>query len=249
VQHLHLTISPLVQLGVLDRDGDELGQGVHQRQIVVVELVRGPGVQRDDAQEPVGRRDDRDRQVRLQPVVVQLGDGLEARVCGRVVADDAGLARQGRPPGEALAHGHGEAADPLLVALDARTDDQPLAILVPEVDQRPDAPGQLGAQLDDVCEQLVQAQCGGERGHHVEHGPHVGPVALQDVTERPRRVAGLCASCPSFGSRRDRLNHRQRSSWLRRRQNSMVARERRDYARCTPVWGMVGRVGDDQPPG
>ena len=171
------------------------------------------------------------------------GTDLNRGSAVRVLADDAGLARQGRPTREALAHRHREAADPLLVALDARSDHQPLPVLVPQVDERSDAPGELGAELHHVGEQLVQTQCGRERGHHVEHGPHVGPVALQDVAERPCRFAGLCASCPSLGSRRDRLNHRQRSSWLRRRQDSMARATPLDYARCTPVRGRGGTAG------
>ena len=75
-----------VQLRRLDRGRDQGGDRRHQREVVLGELVRRLGVQGDHSDEPVGRRDQRVGEGRLEPLVVQLGDQQVARIVAGVVA-------------------------------------------------------------------------------------------------------------------------------------------------------------------
>ena len=129
-----------VQLRRLDRGGHQRGDRRHQRQVVLGELVRRLGVQGDHSDEPVGRRDQRVGERRLEPLVVQFGDQQVARIVAGVVAHDGGRPVERRPAREAGADLQRVDADPLLVALRACPHTQSLGVRIEQVDERPAEP-------------------------------------------------------------------------------------------------------------
>ncbi|GBC87168.1 hypothetical protein HRbin12_01170 [bacterium HR12] len=204
VQDLDLAGLPLVQLRVLHRRGDEHGEGVHEGEVVVIEAVRRLGVHRDDPDEPTLRGDDGDREVGLVPVVVEFGEPLEAGVLGGVLRDHPRLARERRPTRQPFAQGETEASEPPLVPLDPRPDHEPLALLIPEVDERAVAAGQLLAQADHVIEETRDVQRRGQARQDPEQGLGLAALVPEHLPEDPGsfgRRGHEAPSDPAMGRR------------------------------------------------
>ena len=135
-----------VQLRRLHRGGHERRERRHQREVVLGELVRRLGVQGDHSHQPLGRRDQRVREHRLEPLVVQLRHQQVARIVLRVLAHDRRRAVERGPPGQARADLQRVHADPLLVSLRARPHTQSLGVGLEQVDERAGRPRQLREQ-------------------------------------------------------------------------------------------------------
>ena len=105
----------LVEARVLDRAGDERGARDEEVDLGLGELARRLGVERDRRRSPRRPAEDRDREERLEPLLLELRDVLVARVVERVVADERRLAALGRPPGEPLAALEPDLADEVRV--------------------------------------------------------------------------------------------------------------------------------------
>jgi hypothetical protein len=113
--------------------------------------VRRLGVQRDHSDEAIGRRDQRVREGRLEPLVVQLRHQQVTRVVARVVPNDGRRPVQRRPAGESRADLQRVDADPLLVALGARPHTQSLGVRIEQVDERAGRSRQLREQAHGLA--------------------------------------------------------------------------------------------------
>jgi hypothetical protein len=102
LQLRHAQARLLVEPRVLDRAPDEARRAYEEVDLVVRELARRLRVRGDCADRIARAAEDRERQQRLEPLLLELGHVLRARIGSRVVADERGLAVLGRPPGEAL---------------------------------------------------------------------------------------------------------------------------------------------------
>ena len=140
-----------VQLRRLDRRRHQRRDRRYQREVVLGELVGRLGVQGDHSDEPVGRRDQRVGEGRLEPLVVQLGHQQVAGIVAGVVAHDGRRAVERRPAREAGSDLQRVDADPLLVALRARPHTQSLGVRIEQVDERAGRPGQLREQAHGLA--------------------------------------------------------------------------------------------------
>jgi hypothetical protein len=115
-------------------------------------------VHRDDADDGAVLAEDRDRDERLEPLLIELRNVLHAGVGQEVVADEGGLLLLRHPPGEPFASLESDAADVLAVRLARRPQDQPIAPLVDEVDEAGVNGAGVGEQADDGLENFVQIE-------------------------------------------------------------------------------------------
>src|SRR5207253_7196970 len=105
----------VVDTPVLDRSRDERGDGDQELGLGVRELARRLGVQRDRRDGRTGLVEDRHRYKRLEPLLLQFRDVLEARVRDGVLPDQDRLAVLQGPPGDALTTLERDLSDELLV--------------------------------------------------------------------------------------------------------------------------------------
>ena len=92
-----------VETGVLDRARDERRGGDEEVDLVRRELARRLRVRGDDADHVAVLAHDRHAQERLEALLLELGDVLDARVGEQVVRDEGRLAALDGPPGEPFA--------------------------------------------------------------------------------------------------------------------------------------------------
>ncbi len=172
----HPLAALVVEPRILDRAGHERGARDEELDLGVGELTRRDRVERERPDRIAALAEHRDRDERLELLLLELGDVLDARVVEGVVADERRLSPVERPPGEPLAAfehdlpGEGRvrvgrgAEDELLVALEqideARVDrarvgeepDDPVEHFL-EIQRRPDRRDDLveEAPLDRMC--------------------------------------------------------------------------------------------------
>ncbi len=144
----------LVELGVLDRARDERGDVHEQLQRVLGELARGLGVEHDHAERVARARQDRDRDHRLEALLLQQRDVLHARVVHRALADELGRAMAGHPSGEALLDRELHAPDGVGEHLRCGADRQ--LVVFEQVDEAGVAVRRLGRQIDDPLQHRAE---------------------------------------------------------------------------------------------
>jgi hypothetical protein len=154
----HAPPALLVETRVFDRACHERRARNEELDLVLRELARRLGVHRDDADHGAVLAEDRDRDKRLEPLLIELRHVLHAGVGEKVVADEGGLLLLRHPPGEPFAPFEGDAADVLAVRLARRTQDQPVTALVDEVDTAGVNGAGVGEQADDGLEDFVQIE-------------------------------------------------------------------------------------------
>jgi hypothetical protein len=144
----------LVELGVLDRPGDDR-RGLPQHvEDALVELVRRRRVHDDHADHVAAARRHRDRRHRLEAVLLELGDEVRPRVIRRALADERGLAVAHRPAREALVDA--ELDPPDLPRVHRRGGAQPQPAACDEVDEAGVRVGDAGEQVDDPAQDVVE---------------------------------------------------------------------------------------------
>ena len=146
-QRLHPAAGLLVELGVLDRPADQRGGVDEEVEHVVLELARRLGVEDDDPDHVAGLGQDRDRDHRLEVLLLELGHELHPRVRHRVLADELGGLGACDPAGEALVDAQPDLPDEPRVA--RRGGAQHQAIALEEVDEAGVAAGRVGGDVDD----------------------------------------------------------------------------------------------------
>ena len=128
---LHLA----VQAGVLDRARDERRGGHHEFHLVRRELSRRLGVRGDDADDVAALALDRDGEERLEPLLLELRDVLDAGVVEEVLRDESRLPVLGGPPGEALTTRQLDLAGEVRVRLGRRPENELAAVVLDEVEE------------------------------------------------------------------------------------------------------------------
>ena len=146
----------LVEPRVLDRPGDERRGVGEEREHALVELARRDRVQDDDAERRAGPGRDRDRDHRLEALLLDLGEVLHARVGHRALADELRRPVARDPAGEALVEPHLDPADQ--VRVDTRRGAQPQPLAVAQVDEAGVALRRLAEQVDDAVEDAVDVR-------------------------------------------------------------------------------------------
>src|SRR2546425_6262668 len=112
----------LVQARVLDRARDKRRARGKEVRLGLGELPRRLGVQADDADGITVPAEQRDRHERLEPLLLELGHVVEARVVESVLADEGRLTLLERPPRESLASGEHDLAGEVSVRLRRRVE-------------------------------------------------------------------------------------------------------------------------------
>ena len=148
----------VVEARVLDRAGDERGGRHEQHDLGVGELARRFGVERDRADRVAAAPEDRDRDERLEPLLLELGDVLDARILERVLADERRLPVLDRPPGEPLAAQQLDLADERRVRRGRRAEHELLPVAVEQVDEAGVNRARLREQAHDALEHLSELE-------------------------------------------------------------------------------------------
>ena len=179
----------LVQSRVLDRAGDERRRGDEEVDLVVRELPRRLGVGGDDADRVARAADDREREQRLEPLLLELGEVLRPRVRQRVVADEGRLAALRRPPGEALAALHDDLARLALVRRRGCAQHEALAGLVEQVREARMHAARVRHQPDDGLAAPRSARATtrpSRRSAEASSRPFAAPFAADRTTRETR---------------------------------------------------------------
>ena len=184
-QHVELALALGVELGVLDGGRGQRRDRGDQREVVLGELVRRDGVQREHPDQPVRGRDQGVGEDGLEARVVELRHLQVAGVVQRVLADHGGCPVDGRPARQAAAELEREAIDPLLVALDPGADPEPLAGLVEQVDERAVAARDGRRDGHRLLQHRRQVERRRDALDEAEHGLRVAPALGQQHPQRP----------------------------------------------------------------
>src|SRR5207253_3742252 len=100
---------------------------------------------------------------RLEPLLLELRDVVEARVVESVLANEGRLTPLERPPRESLAPAEHDLADEVSVRLRRCVEIEALPLVVEEIDEARVDGACLGEQPNDGVEHLLQVQRGGDR--------------------------------------------------------------------------------------
>ena len=176
----------LVEPRVLDRPGDERRRVGEEREDALVELARRDRVEHDGAERRSRARGDRDRDHRLEALLLDLGEVLHARVGHRALADELWRPVARDPAGEALVEPHLDPADE--VRVDPRRGAQPQSLAVAQVDEAGVAVRRVAEQVDDALEHAVEVGAGRHRAD--DRVQRLGPERRDGPVRRRRRVAG-----------------------------------------------------------
>ena len=113
----HALAHLLVEPGILDCAGDQCRTRNEEVRFGLSELPGSLGVKADDADRVLSAAEQGYRYERLEPLLLQFGHVVEARVVERVLADERRLATFERPPREALSARQADPAGEVLVRL------------------------------------------------------------------------------------------------------------------------------------
>ena len=148
----------LVQPRVLDRAGDEC-RGRHQKvDLLTRELARRLAVGGDDADDHTLLVEERYRHERLEALLLELGEDLDARIGEQALDHDCRSAMLHRPTGETLSLLHRDLADEVLERGRCGSQHQPLVRLLDEVDEARVNGARLGEQAHDRAKHLVELE-------------------------------------------------------------------------------------------
>ncbi len=179
---VHPAAHLLVEARVLDRPGDERSARDEHLDLVFRELVRRLGVARDDADDVAVLAHDRHGDERLEALLLQLGDVLDARIVEELVADPGRLFVLGGPPGEALAALERDPPDEVRVGLRGGLEHEP--VLLDEVHEAGVDRGGVRQEAHDRAEDLLQVQGRADRGDDRVQEPVLTGMCARRADER-----------------------------------------------------------------
>ena len=119
------------------------------------------------------------RYERLEPLLLELGHVVEARVFQRIFADEGRLTLLERPPREPLAAGQDDLADEVSVRLRRCVEIETLPVAVEEVDEACVDRARVREQPHDGVEHLLEVERRGDRRD--DRGEKTLPDARQVV--------------------------------------------------------------------
>jgi hypothetical protein len=160
----------LVEARVLDRAGDERGARGEDLHLGLGELPRRLRVQGDGADHLAALAHDRNREERLEALLLQLRDELVARI-GDGVLRERGLLALDRPPGEPFAALERDLADEVRVRLRRRAQHEPLALVLDEVDEARVHGARLREEAHDGAQNLLELQRRADGGDDLVEDP------------------------------------------------------------------------------
>ena len=154
----------VVEARVLDRARNEGGGRDEQDDLGVGEFARRFRVEGDRADRVAAAPQDRDRDERLEPLLLEFGDVLDARILERVLADERRLAAVDGPPGEPLAAQELDLVDERRVRRRGGAEDELRSLTIEEIDEAGVHRACLGQQAHDAFEHLAELERRPDRG-------------------------------------------------------------------------------------
>ena len=174
-------------------------------------------MQREGADGVAAPAEHRDRDERLELLLLQLRHVLHARVVERVVADERRFAVVERPPREPLAALELDLAGERGVRLGSRAQHEALSVTLEEIDEAGVGIARVREEPHDAVEHLLEIEGGTDgRDDFVEEAllDLVRPLARSDSRIVRRRTCGVY-SCPRGKRGFPRGGERSDAEWAR----------------------------------